>query len=145
MLSPSTYWLLLLVVTLFACGRGGRDERAVAVIIVIASIATMLVYVPAPDAYSHVETGIFLVDVAALVAFVAVALLSSRFWPLWVAGFQLTSVTSHMIMAADWDLMPRIYAAAERFWIYPMLLTLVVGTCRAHRHKSGRQQAVMAI
>ncbi|WP_156930318.1 hypothetical protein [Sphingomonas jaspsi] len=139
MLSPLAYWILLLAVSAFALSRGSRDERLVMSIIVAASVLTVLVYSPPTERFEGMETGLFMVDVAALAGFVGVALMSSRFWPLWVAGFQLTSVMSHAMKAIHWDLIPRVYAAAERFWIYPMLLALIVGTWRAHRRNSAAE------
>lgn len=140
MLSPLAYWLVLLAVTAFAFGRGARDERTVIGIIVAASLATMIVYNPQSSAFEGIEAGVFVVDLAALAAFVGVALVSSRFWPLWVAGFQLTSVMSHLMKAVHWDLIPQVYAAAERFWIYPMLLAIIVGTWRTHRRLADGSQ-----
>ena len=51
--------------------------------------------------YAHVEGGALLVDLAVLAAFVAVALRSDRFWPLWVAGLQLTTSVAHFLKAID--------------------------------------------
>jgi hypothetical protein len=64
---------------------------------------------------------------------VAIALVSNRFWPLWAAGFQLTVSMSHMMKAIDFDLLPKVYAAAAIFWSYPILLVIVVGTWRSSR------------
>jgi len=136
MLSPLAYWIVLLAVTLYAFGRGARDEKTVAMVCVVASLATVLVYSPAGGYFHKLETGIFLVDFGALAGFVTVALMSSRFWPLWVAGFQLTSVFSHLMKAVHWDLIPQVYAAAERFWIYPIFVVVLVGTWRTHRRMS---------
>lgn len=144
MLSPLAYWLILFAVAAYAFGRGARDERTVIGIVVIASIATVIVYSPEAGAFEDIETGVFIVDIAALAAFVGVALISSRFWPLWVAGFQLTSVMSHAMKAVHWDLIPQVYAAAERFWIYPMLLAIIVGTWRSHRRLSQARNAPIA-
>ena len=66
-----------------------------------------------------------------LAGFVAVALRSNRFWPLWVAGLQLTTALGHVLKAIDHDLVPRAYGAALQFWSYPILLILAVGTWRA--------------
>ena len=66
-------------------------------------------------------------------AFVLVALRSQRFWPLWVAGLQLTTSMSHMLKAVDAGLVPQAYAAAEKFWSYPILFILAIGTWRGHR------------
>lgn len=144
MFSPLAYWLILLAVTAYAFGRGARDERMVTAIVVLASIATVAVYAPVAEAFEKVETGVFLVDVAALAAFVGVALISSRFWPLWVAGFQLTSVMSHFMKLVHLDLIPQVYAAAERFWIYPMLLAIMVGTWRTHRRLNSQANRPIA-
>jgi len=58
---------------------------------------------------------------------------SSRFWPLWAAGLQLTVSMSHMMKGIDLALMPKAYAAAAVFWSYPILLIIVVGTWRTRR------------
>ena len=133
MLSPLVYWLILFGVASYAFGRGRWDERLVAANCVLASIASVIVKSPINQLYSDVELGIFVVDVVALGGFVLVALRSRRFWPLWVAGLQLTSVTSHFLKAIHWDMIPQVYAAAERFWIYPIFLAIVIGTWRGHQ------------
>jgi len=74
-----------------------------------------------------------LVDLGVLAAFVAVALRSKRFWPLWVAGLQLTTSIGHLLKGIDQDLLPRAYGAALQFWSYPILLILAVGTYRSHQ------------
>ena len=130
MLSPLAYWFILFGVASYAFGRGRWDERLVAAVCVLGSIATVIVRSPINQLYSDVELGIFVVDTVALGGFIVVALRSSRFWPLWVAGFQLTSVLAHFLKAIHWDLIPQVYAAAERFWIYPIFLVIVVGTWR---------------
>ena len=43
-----------------------------------------------PVDYSGLETSDLIVDTFVLVSFVLIALRSDRFWPLWVAGLQLT-------------------------------------------------------
>ena len=133
MLNPSTYWLIMFVVVAYAYGRGKVDERLAASICAIGSIATVLVRSPGSPYYANVETGVLTIDFVALAAFVLLALRSRRFWPLWVAGFQLTSVLAHFLKAVHWNMIPEVYAAAERFWIYPIFLAIVVGTWRSRR------------
>jgi hypothetical protein len=86
--------------------------------------------------YSGVEAGILLVDIGALAGFTWVALRSERFWPLWVAGLQLTTVIAHGLKGVQLDLMPQAYAAAARFWVYPIFLIIVVGTWRSARRRA---------
>ena len=75
------------------------------------------------------------VDVVTLAAFTALALRSSRFWPMWIAGLQLTTDIAHLMKAVDPTLFPQVYAAAAQIWSYPILLILAVGTWRSHQRR----------
>ena len=76
-----------------------------------------------------------MIDLAVLASFVFVALRSNRFWPLWVAGLQLTSSMAHVMKAIDDRLVPLAYGAAIAFWSYPILVILAIGTWRQHRRQ----------
>jgi hypothetical protein len=132
-MSPILYWTLLILTCGYALYRGGRHERLVAVICIVATIATIAVNSPLNRMYADVEQGALLVDLAVLGAFVAIALVSDRFWPLWVAGLQLTTSIAHLLKALDPQLVPVAYGAAVRFWGYPILLILFFGAWRNHR------------
>ncbi len=133
MLNPITYHLLLMAVAAYAFLRGRREERLAAAICVFATIATRLVLSPTPERYSGVEIGVFLVDLLTLAGFIAIALRTDRFWPLWIAGLQLTTLLAHFLKLIDVGLLPHAYAAAGRFWVYPIFLIIVAGTWRSHR------------
>jgi len=133
MLGASIFIPILFVVCLYAWMQGGIDERIVAATCLAGTAATLLVISPLRERYSGVEGGLLLVDLAVLAGFVTVALRSRRFWPLWVAGLQLTTALGHILKGVDQDLLPRAYGAALQFWSYPILLILVVGTFRTHR------------
>jgi len=83
--------------------------------------------------YSSVEWGVMAVDLLTFAAFTFVALTSDRFWPLWVAGLQLTTSMGHLFKAMESNLMPLAYAAALRFWSYPILIILVIAVWRSQR------------
>ncbi len=135
MLSPPVYYTILFLVSAFAFWCGRTDERVAAAICVLATFASNIVYEPR-GAYAGVEIGVFLVDAATFAGFALIALRSERFWPLWLAGFQLTTVFSHLLKAIQLDLMPQAYAAAARFWVYPIFLIIVVGTWRSYRRRA---------
>ncbi|MCY7280679.1 MAG: hypothetical protein LH610_07260 [Sphingomonas bacterium] len=98
---------------------------------------------PLAGRYSRVESGVFIVDLAVLIGFTAIALRSDRFWPLWVAGLQLTTILAHLLRAMDLNLIPQIYAVAARFWVYPIFLIIVIGTWRSHqRSRDDHRDAV---
>ena len=133
MLNPLIYLALLITVSAYAFLRGRAEERYAAAICILATLATRVVISPLANRYSGIELGVFLVDFLTLAGFVAIALRTERFWPLWVAGLQLTTLVAHLLKAIQLDLVPHAYAAAGRFWVYPIFLIIVVGTWRSHR------------
>ena len=138
MLSPLTYYIILISVSAYAFLRGQADERVAAATCIAATLATNIVYNP-PGAFAAVELGVLAVDASTFAVFTFVALRSERFWPLWVAGLQLTTVIAHALKAIELDLMPQAYAAAARFWVYPIFLIILVGTWRSSRRREVRQ------
>ncbi|RST30194.1 hypothetical protein HMF7854_04630 [Sphingomonas ginkgonis] len=132
------YWPLLLLVTAVAMLRGSRDARAVTAICVLASVATHFAVAPVALRYSRIETGLLIIDQATLAGFTLIALVSQRFWPLWVAGLQLTSTLAHLFKALHFTLMPQAYAAAERLWVYPIFAIVLIGIVRHQLRLRGR-------
>lgn len=128
------FWAILLAIWLYAWFRGGSEERSAATACVLATITTVLVIPPVAERYSKPDLILLIIDIAMLIAFTAIALSSRRFWPLWIAGLQLTMTMSHLMKAIDPDLIPRAYAAASVLWSYPILLIILVGTWRTRRH-----------
>lgn len=141
MLPRTIFWTILLLTFGYALWRGRSDERIAASVCLLASIATRFAISPLSVRYTGIEFGLLLIDVAVLAAFITIALRSQRFWPLWVAGLQLTNSLAHLMKIVELDLMPRAYAAAAVFWSYPILLIILVGTWRTHRY-SIREQAL---
>ena len=78
---------------------------------------------------------VVVITFAVVLAFVAIALRSVRFWPLWVSGLQLTTVMAHGLRLIRPDLVDLAYAAAMRFWSYPILLILVVAALRSDHYR----------
>lgn len=135
------FWGILVLSCGYALLQGRSDERIAAAVCVLATLATQLVMPPPEMRYIDVDLELVAIDIGVLAAFVAVALRSERFWPLWVAGLQLTISISHALKAIDHELVPRAYAAAAVFWSYPILIILAVGTWRGRRRaSSGRAQ-----
>jgi len=142
-MAPTVFRILLALVALYALIRGRRDERQVCIILVVGVLATHFVISPVSHRFAGRETHVMEVDVAVLAGFVWVALRSERFWPLWIAGLQLTTVLGHLLKAMENSLISWAYGAALVFWSYPIVLILAVGTWRSHR-RSLREREIMA-
>ncbi len=130
-------FILFTVVLFGTCGyallRGRSDERIVGGVCIAAAIASFALAAPASQRYSGVELGVLGIDLLTLGAFTYVALRSHRFWPLWISGLQLTTSIAHLLKAMQPDLVPMAYAAAGRFWSYPILIIIAVATWRSQR------------
>lgn len=130
-----------------ACGyallKGKTDARIVAIICIIATFASSALKAPTSSSYSSVEWGVLAVDLFTFMAFTLVALSSDRFWPLWISGLQLTTSLGHLFKGIDATLLPLAYAAALRFWSYPILIILVVGVWRSQRRS--KHEAATAV
>ena len=131
----SLFMLLLAAAALYAFWRGDRESRLAATVCLGAVVLTQLLIQPVSHRFASVESGVVVVDLATFISFTAIAFASTRFWPLWIAGLQLTTLIGHLLKAIDWSLMPRAYAAATVFWSYPILLILVIGAWRADRRR----------
>jgi len=136
------YWSILLLICGFAFQCGRKYERIGAALCLGGSALTLISHFLVRVDYIGIAQWDMAIDFAVLAGFVAIALRSDRFWPLWIAGFQLTSSVAHLLKAVDETLIPFAYAAAERFWSYPILLILAAGSWRQYRRTATQQQAV---
>jgi hypothetical protein len=120
------YWSL----TLLCCGHailsGGRDGRWAAFLFLAATGLT----IPAGrlgKAWGETELLVLGVDLLFLVALYALMLSSRRYWPIWMVGFHLVGVVTHLSTMLTPDFTPRLYRAMGSFWALPILLSLLIG------------------
>src|SRR5213082_53869 len=100
MLHVAFFWIFLFLTCGYALWRGRRYERISALVCIVASVGSTIGMMVLPQShpdYSVVQMSDLLVDMFVLVAFVVIALVSDRFWPLWAAGLQLTIGLSHLL------------------------------------------------
>ena len=132
-MAPNFFRVLLALVAVYAFLRGSRDERQIGIVLVVGVVATTLVLSPVAHRFSGLESSVMYVDIVVFLGFLWVALRSERFWPLWIAGLQLTTILGHLLKAVDVHLFSRAYGAALMFWGYPIVLILAIGTWRGRR------------
>ena len=141
---PLANLILLLGVVGYAWAHGGWEERACGAALLLDSVATGVVV--RYFQLSHVANSwmraaplIMAIDSVLLIVLAAIALLSTRFWPLWVAGLQAPVVATHVAYMIDVHVLPYGYALAQAVWIYPMYVLLVVGARRRTQWRRIRQ------
>ncbi|QNQ11484.1 hypothetical protein [Sphingomonas alpina] len=121
------FTILLFASCGYACIAGGKDGRWISLFI----IAAALLSIPASyleQSWAHTQLPVLGVDLLLLGALVAVSLRSRYFWPLWMTGFHLGSIATHLAtIAAPVQLKPMLYFAMQSFWSLPMLLVMVAG------------------
>ena len=124
------FLMMLTSVAALACWRGQRDEQCAAAICILGSVLTAAGSDLPQVRFSNFNVLNFVVDLGVFLAFLAIALRSSRFWPLWVAGLQLTGTSIHLMILADPVVIGRAFGAALAFWSYPILLLIGIGAWR---------------
>ena len=138
------FWALLLLSCGYALLRGRKYERLAAIVFLAASLVSFLAHLAFARGYVAINVGEVAVDCTVLIAIVSIAVVSDRFWPLWVAGLQLVDSLSHILKAITVNLPPWAYAIAERFWSYPILVILFIGAWRQHRRTLAANEPVPA-
>jgi hypothetical protein len=122
------YDILLVACWAYAMLKGGAPERIGASILLAGSALTFVMVTGPARRFASMEIGILLVDVAALLAFLVLALRAERYWPLWITGLQLIGTAGHVVKLVEPDVIRWAYAFVLAFWAYPMMLLLAVGT-----------------
>jgi hypothetical protein len=117
----------------YSLARGGWPERFGTLSLVAGSLATVAVNSPLAVRYASVEILILMVDVAVLLAFLALALLTDRYWPLWTTALQLLVVLGHAAKLVDGAMVPTGYGFLLAVWSYPQLGILAAASWSRHR------------
>jgi hypothetical protein len=138
MVDVSFYWIFLALCSIYILTQGGPPERvAIAIAITASALSLFVGLLDWEGRYRSMLAGVFLVDVATLLAFGILALRADRFWPLWITGIHLIGVATHFAKLLDPSIVPRVYGATQALWAYPILLIIAIGAAR-HRRRLKR-------
>lgn len=117
----------------YALIRGAAPERIAAGLQIAAFALTLLLHGLFDVAgFTSTAFGTAIVDAALFMALSVLAWRSTRFWPLWIAGWQLAAIVGHLARVLDPAMLPLGYAIQATFWSYPMLIATAIG---ARRHR----------
>jgi hypothetical protein len=136
--------LVFATLWLGACGYaavyGGAPERLASGSMFAAVISTMIcsfVWRPEAGSYSSLELGVAVTDLTLFAVMTAIALASTRFWPMLMASMLGCGVFGHFAKPLGPDILPKAYYMTVALWGYPTLLLLAVATWR-HRARLAR-------
>jgi hypothetical protein len=127
---------LYIVSSLFALIRGGAPERMGAIILIADFQLSAWVVDPMHSRFAGVEWPMFAVDSAAFAALYILSLVTTRYWPAWMAGIQACVALSHLA-GLRIEIIPWAYGTVVAGWAYAMLVMLAVATWR-HRQRIRR-------
>jgi len=115
---------------IFALARGGRPERIGALINLGGFALTVLIRLLVSTAWTPAEALVLLIDAAVVVGFFWLAITTTRFWPIWAAGFGLAD----LFMSVAGALLPHVplfaYQSGLVIYAYLALGALALGTFR---------------
>ena len=124
---------------LFALIRGGMPERIGAIILIADFQLSVWVVEPMHSRFAGVEWTMFAVDAGAFAALYILSLITTRYWPAWMAGVQGCVTVSHLA-GLRLEILPWAYGTVVAVWAYAMLAMLAVATWR-HRQRVHRYGA----
>lgn len=122
----------LLISTGVALWRGGWPERLAAGAMILAWLASGLLY--KTRLWFGPQTAVFLVDLALLLVLLFIALRSDRWWPMWACGFHGLTLILTLATLLDTRISNRAgYIAGGGVFSYLVMLALFLGAVRRRR------------
>lgn len=121
----------LLVTAGVATWRGAWPERAGAAAMVLAWVASALVYNSIQ--LRGFQVAPMLVDIGLTLALLYLAMRSDRWWPMWACAFQALNVVLHFALAAEHVLWRSAAWLASSCFSYLAMLALLCGALGRRR------------
>lgn len=120
-------------VAIYAFRRGGKDEKTVAAVLILATYLSPLA-VASLQRFHRVEMPLAMVDFGLGCVLLLVALRSDKFWPLWLVAMQGLTVLSHFAPFVP-HMIPWNYRNAVVVWSWPMQIMLGFAVYYHHREQ----------
>ena len=126
--------------------RGDREQKQVLCILTCAYLGTFALYKLGGETWLHFQTGTVVLDGAAFLLLSIIAFRSKKFWPLWIASFQLLPLLTFLAAPFGQNLVSQALGVAQGLWGYLQLLILLLVTSIAwirawkHMRNNGQQK-----
>lgn len=132
---PIFYGLVMWAAAIYAFRRGGRVERLTAICMIVGSYLSGLLASSRETYFRNIEESIAIVDSCLFLSLQLIALLSNRFWPLWLAALQGVTVLGHFAPLIP-DMPASMSYHAVALWAYPQWAIIAYATRLHHRQQS---------
>lgn len=117
-----------MLVCVLAAWRGRDLERLAAGAYLAAWALTLVAF---REGTRDTQWAVMAIDVVLLVGFIAIALKTGRFWPLFSAAFQLLAVVTHVARALDSAVSGWAYQTGGIIWGYLVIAAIGYGAWTA--------------
>lgn len=124
------YDVTLVAVCLYAIARGGRPERWGAAINFTGSALSSAARLLGFASWAPAEIIVLVIDLVVVMGFYLLAVTTSRFWPIWAAGFALANLFASIAGTFLPDSTLLAYASGQGLYAYCALFVLALGTAR---------------
>lgn len=112
----------------YALWRGGAPERIVAVLLLLAWLASMAAEPWDANRFRGIMVATLAIDTILLLSLLAVALRANRFWVMAATSLQALIVLAHFVKMAQPELIRIVYMLMLTSWPALQLLLLAAGT-----------------
>lgn len=136
------FWLFLVAAFLVVAINGRAPERLFLAFVLAATLATFALN--SIYGITAALDKIMLVDAALLLVACAYVALIDRFWPIWFAGFQLTTVATELAKIIFPDAVPGVYESAAGLWGLLALGSMAFAVTLDHRLKPPTRRGAAA-
>lgn len=123
--------VLFLALMTLSCGyaviAGPKEGRIVSCLFLGAWLGSFPASYMSPLDRQAIDIYLFGIDLIMLAGLIAVARRTQFFWPLWVIGFHLASLSMDVVCLAVQGWQPIIYDVLHAFWSVPELLIMPIG------------------
>ena len=125
--------VLNVAICLAAVWKGGRPERAAAIVFLLSWLASLFVW--SSLGLMHSQAAVLVIDTLVLGVFGYLAWQSGRAWLMWAAAFQSIGVSIHFATLLDLRVSHMAYFWSLSLSAYGVIGSLAVGTFTAWRER----------
>lgn len=119
------FWLLCIISCTYSFLFGSIEGKLSSTLIFTATIATHILYTH--QQWYEIHLFILVVDLFLLIFVYFLSLHSTKNWLLWMSGFLLVGVATHLSPVFSNLFNPRAYELLQGFWSIPVMLTMALG------------------